>query len=258
MEKNGSEDDSTRMTLGEHLEELRKRLFWALLGLGLAMCITLPCGKYILRLLAYPYKQMMIDAGLEPDLTVLTLVGGITVYIRVALVSGLVLASPWVFHQLWQFIAAGLYSKEKRYVHYAVPCSAGLFLIGAAFFLFVVSNQMFKFFIWFNTVFLENVEMVITFDKYITLVCLMMLVFGVAFQTPLAVLLLAKMGLVTTKTLNRYRKHVIVGMLILAALFTSPSPVDQVLLAVPMWLLYEMGVLLAYFLVERKREEEVE
>lgn len=255
MEKNGSEDDSTRMTLGEHLEELRKRLFWALLGLGLAMCITLPCGKYIIEdVLKRPYTRIMGEFGLEADLTVLTMVGGITVYIRVALVSGLVLASPWVFYQLWQFIAAGLYTKEKRYVHYAVPCSAGLFLIGAVFFLTVVSDQMFRFFIWFNTVYM-NVKMVITLDKYITLVCLMMLVFGVAFQTPLAVLLLSKMGLVSTRTLNRYRKHVIVGMLILAALVTSPSPVDQVLLAVPMWLLYELGVLLAYLLVERKHEE---
>ena len=144
-------------------------------------------------------------------------------------------------------------------MHYAVPSSAGLFIIGAVFFLTVVSDQMFKFFIWFNTSFLD-VKMVITLDKYITLVCLMMLVFGLGFQTPLAVLLLAKMGLVTTKTLNRYRKHVIVGLLILAAMVTSPSPVDQVLLAVPMWLLYELGVLLAYFLVEkpRKKEEEAE
>lgn len=253
MAETAPDIDDTRMTLGEHLEELRKRLFRALLGLGLAMCITVPCGKYILHALASPYVKVMTREGLEPTFAVLTLMGGFIVFFRVSLVAGLILASPWVFYQLWQFIAAGLYPNEKRYVHYAVPFSTGLFIIGAMFFLTVVSNPMFTFFIRFS-MWLENVKLVITFDKYVSFVTRMMLVFGVGFQTPLAVLLLTKMGLLSVKTLNYYRRHVIVGMLILAALFTSPSPVDQILLAVPMWLLYELGILLAYLLVERKAE----
>ena len=247
------------MTLSEHLEELRKRLFRALLGLVAAMCITVPCGKYILDALKSPYVNVMTrmaekypNEGLEPTLAVLTLTGGFIVFFRVSLVAGLILASPWVFYQLWKFIAAGLFPNEKKYVHYAVPFSTGLFIIGAMFFLIIVSNPMFTFFIGFSR--WLGLKQVITFDKYVSLVTRMMLVFGVGFQTPLAVLLLTKMGLLSVKTLNRYRKHVIVGILILAALFTSPSPVDQILLALPMWLLYELGVLLAYLLVERKIE----
>ena len=253
MAANDQDIDDTRMTLGEHLEELRKRILWALVGLVVAMCVTVPCGKYILAALASPYVKVMTREGLEPTFAVLTLMGGFIVYFRVSLVAGLMLASPWVFYQLWKFVAAGLYPNERRYVHYAVPFSTGLFVIGAVFFLTVVSNPMFTFFIKFS-MWLESVKLVITFDKYVSFVTRMMLVFGIGFQTPLAVLLLAKMGLVSVKTLNHYRRHVILGMLILAAICTSPSPVDQILLALPMWLLYELGVLLAYLFVERKAE----
>ena len=134
---------------------------------------------------------------------------------------------------------------------YAVPSSAVLFVTGAIFFLLIVSRPMFSFLIGFYT-WLE-MEPRITFSNYVSFVTRMMVVFGLGFQTPLAVLLLAKMGLVTVKKLNKYRRHVVVGTLILAAVCTSPSPVDQILLAIPMWLLYELGVLLTWLLVEKKR-----
>ncbi len=195
----------------------------------------------------------MREGPAEDRLAIPSVTAGFVTYFGVALVAGLVLASPWIFYQFWMFVSAGLYRRERRYVTVAVPFSAGLFVAGAAFFLFVASTPLMRFFIAFNE--WLGVRPVIMLRDHIRFITHLMLMFGLAFQTPIVVLLLAKMGLVTVKTLNHYRRHVIVGVLILAALMTSPSPVDQVLLAVPMWLLYELGVLLAYLLVERKRKE---
>jgi sec-independent protein translocase protein TatC len=125
-----------------------------------------------------------------------------------------------------------------------------LFIAGAAFYLFVMALPMLRFLIGFGN--WLGVKPVVTLDEHIHLMTMMMLVCGLMFQTPLAVLILAKMGLVTLKTLNHYRRHVVVAILIIAAVATpSPSPVDQVVLAVPMWLLYELGVLLVYLLIPK-------
>ena len=128
-------------------------------------------------------------------------------------------------------------------------------LASAAFFLLAVSEYLLRFFIGFNKYL--GVQPVITLQSHVSLMTSLMLVFGLAFQTPLVVVVLAKMGLVTMGTLNHYRRHVIVSILILAAFATSPSPVDQILLAVPMWLLYEMGVLLVYLFVSKKSDPSV-
>jgi Tat protein translocase TatC len=194
------------------------------------------------------------ETAADEELAVPAVASGFTTYFGVALIAGLVLASPWVFGQLWMFISAGLYKRERRYVYYAVPASAILFAGGALFFLFVVSVPLMRFFIAFNA--WMGVKRVIMLKDHIHFVTRLMLVFGLAFQTPIVVFLLAKMGLVSLKTLNRYRRHVVIGSLILAAMLTSPSPIDQIALALPMWILYEAGVLLAYLFAFRKEREE--
>ena len=149
------------------------------------------------------------------------------------------------------FIAAGLYAKERRYVLYSVPFSAMLFVGGAMFFLFVGSLPLMRFFVGFNR--WLGVRPVIMLKDHISFMTRLMLVFGLAFETPLAVVVLAKAGLVTANTFSRYRKHVVVCILIFAAIVTSPSPIDQVALALPMYLLFELGVLLAYiFALDKK------
>jgi sec-independent protein translocase protein TatC len=180
-------------------------------------------------------------------------------YFRVGLYAGAILAAPWIFYQLWMFVSAGLYKRERRYVLYALPFSAGLFVTGAVFFLLVVSKPMLAFLLGFNS-WLE-LQSIITFEEHVEFVTNMMLVFGLCFQMPLAVLTLAKVGIVSLAGLNKYRRHAIVVILIVAAIVTvSPSPLDQLVLAIPMWLLYELGVVLTYFLVEkpRRREEAAE
>ncbi len=246
-------DTQPRMTLGEHLEELRRRLIYALVGLAVAMGVSLVFGKALIDLLAWPYVKVMGERGADDQLAVLSATAAVAVYFRVCLIAGAVLASPWVFYQLWMFVSAGLYPAERRYVTYAVPFSVALFAGGAAFFLLVAAAPMLRFLIGFSG--WLGVRPIITLNEHIKFVTVMMLIFALTFQTPMVVLVLAKMRLVSMRTLNKYRRHVIVAIVILAAMATPPDPVEQVILAVPMYLLYELGVLLAYLFVGRRKPD---
>ena len=238
-----------KMTLVEHLDELRTRIIRALIGLGIGMVIALILSQPVLQIIERPFKL-----AVGKSLTYTDMMVPFNVYMQIALYMGLVIGAPWIFYQIWMFIAAGLYKHERKYVVYAVPFSASLFIMGAMFFLFYVSPMLLKAFNIFNE--WMGVEPMVTLDNHVTFMTNMMLVFGFCFQMPIAVLILGKMGLVTVKTLSRFRRHIIVAILILSALLTGPSPLDQISLAIPMWMLYELGVLLVYLLVERKRRAE--
>ncbi len=250
-EDDDEEDDGQRkMTLIEHLEELRTRIIRALIGLAVGMGIALILSQPAIQIINEPFYK----AVGKKSLVTTDMMDPFTLYMRITLYMGVLIAAPWIFYQIWMFIAAGLYKHERKYVVYAVPFSAGLFITGALFFLLYISPMLLGAFNIFNQ--WMGVEMMVTLDNHVTFMTNMMMVFGFCFQLPIAVLLLGKMGLVTVKSLGRYRKFVIVAILILAALVTSPSPLDQIALAIPMWMLYEVGVLLVYFLVERKRRAE--
>jgi len=237
------------MSLGDHLEELRMRLIRALLGLivGTVICLFV-CSK-IIALIERPYVHVM---GEDAILQTLSPADGFISYIKIALVSGLILSSPWVFYHIWMFVAAGLYSHEKRYVHLATPFSAVLFVTGALFFVLVVAPLTLKFLVGFNKNML-GVSSNFTFANYISFITMLMLVFGVAFQTPIAIFFLNKTGLVSIEGLRRSRKYVLLGIFIVAAMATPPDPISQVTLAVPLYALFELGILLSSF-SQKKRE----
>ncbi|UCF14294.1 MAG: twin-arginine translocase subunit TatC, partial [Phycisphaerales bacterium] len=126
-------------------------------------------------------------------------------FMKISLISGLIVSSPWVFYQLWMFVAAGLYENERRYVHIAVPFSTTLFVIGALFFLIVVAPLSLRFFLGFGHYI--GVSSTWTFQKYISFVTMLMLVFGLGFQTPIAIFVLNRTGLVSIPALKRSRKY---------------------------------------------------
>ena len=150
------------------------------------------------------------------------------------------------------FVAAGLYPHEKRYVHLASPFSAGLFVTGALFFLLVVAPLTVKFLVKFNQRILD-VRSQFTFQHYISFVSHLMLVFGIAFQTPIAILFLNKTGLVSIESLRRSRKFVFAAVFIVAAMATPPDVISQVTLALPLYVLFELGILLSR--LSRRKEK---
>ena len=244
-------EDST-MSLGDHLEELRMRLLRALLGLGVGAIIGLCLAPKIIAFIKTPYDSAMTRVmGEEVPLQIITVAGGFVSYVKIALIAGLVFSSPWVFYQIWMFIAAGLYPHEKRYVHLAAPFSAALFIAGALFFILVVAPLTLKFLVGFNQRIL-NVKSQFTFQHYISFVSHLMLVFGLAFQTPTAIFFLNRTGLISLQALNRSRKFVLLAIFIVAALATPPDVISQVTLAIPLYVLFELGILLSYFSGRKK------
>ncbi len=171
-------------------------------------------------------------------------------YMKVSLISGLILTAPWVFYQIWAFVAAGLYVHERKYVYRAIPFSAALFIVGALFFLFVIARYTLIFFLSFGDV--VGIASNWTVQRYISFITILMLVFGIAFQTPIAVLILVRTGLVSLQALRKARPYIVVGLAFVSAVATpSPDPFSMMALLVPLYALFELGILLGY-LAERK------
>ena len=238
----------TTMSLGDHLEELRRRLLLAIVGLVLAVILTFAFGTKIIAFIQWPYNHIEPDNPLQALAPADAFIG----YMKVSLIAGLVISSPWVFYQLWMFVAAGLYPSERKYVKAAVPFSATLFVGGALFFLFVVAELSLKFFVVFAG--LMNVRNNWTFQSYISFMTNLMLVFGIAFQTPIAIFVLNRMGLVSVAGLKSSRKFVFLAVFIIAAVVTPPDVISQVTLAVPLYGLFELGILLGW-MAERKKSK---
>jgi sec-independent protein translocase protein TatC len=240
----------TTMSLGDHIEELRIRFIYAILGIAVCTIIGFCFGTKIIAFLEKPYVNAI---GPETRLQTLAPVDGFISYIKIALTSGLLISSPWVFYHIWMFVAAGLYPNEKRYVYLAAPFSAVLFIAGAVFFVFLVAPLTLNFLVKFNEKML-GVSSRFTFQHYISFITHLMLVFGIAFQTPTAIFFLNKAGLVSLKALTSSRKYVLLVVFIVAAMVTPPDIISQVTLAVPLYLLFELGIILCY-LASRKKHK---
>ena len=234
------------MSLEDHIDELRRRVIYILLGTIITVIICLFISPKLISYIRELYISIMVSEGLEPRLQILAPSDGFITYIKIAAFAGVVLAAPWIFYHLWQYVATGLYPHEKRLVNIAAPISAFLFVSGAFFFLEVVAPFTLKFFIVFNKKLL-GAESSFTFQKYVSFITQMILIFGFAFQTPSAIFFLNKSGMVSLERLARLRKYIFLAVFIIAAIITPPDFVSQVTLAVPLYLLFELGVLLSQF-----------
>jgi sec-independent protein translocase protein TatC len=250
MEKSNELSNST-MSLGDHLEELRRRLIYALAGLAVGAVVCMVFGARLVQFLLEPYNRLVPD---DP-LNFLGIPDAFVIYMKVSLVAGLIVSSPWVFYHLWMFVSAGLYKHERRYVTITVPFSAALFVVGALFFFFIVAPISLRFFLKFSE--LLGGEQAWTFDKYISFITILMLVFGLGFQTPLAIFILQRTGLVSVTALKKARKYVFLGMFVIAAVATPPDVISQITLGLPLYLLYELGIVLCRFVPSRKWSEQL-
>jgi len=246
--------DEYRMSLGEHLEELRMRLIYALSGAGLATVVCLVFGRRLIHFIVEPVRKAVEDiAGRGgPALVVLTPTEAFVVTIKTAFVVGVVISSPWVLYQLWLFVAAGLYPRERRVVHVFVPFSAVLFIAGTIFAYTIVLKYGLRFLLGFGGLTDTLVTPNITLSAAVNFVMMLSVVMGAVFQLPLVMMILAKVGIVGTDVYVKNWRYAVGAMFLLAAILTPPDVFTQVMMAGPMIGLYWLGVALSKAVAGRK------
>lgn len=250
--KKYEDDGLISMSLGDHLEELRSRLMKAITGFTIALLLALIFGKWFLAAILSPYQTAMQKAGFDVSLLAIDVTEPFMVYIRASLVLAGLISSPWLFYQMWAFISAGLYKHERRFVYAAAPASTFLFICGVLLFLLGIAPLAFTFLAKFQLGVEYSYQPRIS--NAVNFIFTLSLVFGAAFQMPIAVVFAERMGLVKVETLCRVRKYVILAAFIVAAMATPPDPVTQVSLAIPLYILYE-GSILVCRLWHKKRKQ---
>ena len=233
--------EAAQETFISHLIELRSRLLRAIVAVVIVLVALFPFAKDIYAALAKPLLRVLPQGStmIATDVT-----GTFLVPLKVTLMAAFLLALPYVLYQAWAFVAPGLYQHEKRLVVPVLVSSFLFFLVGMAFAYFLVFPIAFGFFAGYAPV---GVQMMTDIDKYLSFVLTMFIAFGLTFETPVVVIVLVRMRIVSLEKLKAARPYVIVGAFVVGAVFTPPDVISQLLLAVPLWLLFELGVLLARF-----------
>lgn len=226
-----------------HLLELRSRLVKIIIGVVLVFLPLSFVAKHVYNILAQPLLKLM-PAGTSMIAT--EVASPFFTPIKLCAVVAFVLAMPWVLWQVWSFVAPGLYKGERRLVAPLMASSTMLFYGGIAFAYFLVLPTVFHFMV---TVAPEGVAVMTDISKYLDFVLTIFVAFGFAFETPVALVLLVKTGFVTPKQLSSHREYVLVGAFVVGAIFTPPDVVSQLMLAVPVYLLFEIGIIAARILV---------
>ncbi len=246
--QNGQEE-GTEETFISHLVELRDRIIRAGISVIVVFIGLVYWAPDIFRLLARPLMQNLPKGG---RMIVTDVTGSFFVPMKVTMLVALVIALPYVLYQIWAFVAPGLYQHEKKLVVPLVGSSYMLFLCGMAFAYFIVFPTIFRVMVHYNAPL--GAEMSTDIDNYLSFVLTMFLAFGVTFEVPIVVVLLVRMGLVTLKKLKEIRPYVIVGAFIIAAVVTPPDVFSQLILALPLIVLYEAGLIAARLIVGKQVE----
>ena len=238
---------STTENFIAHLIELRTRLLNSFVAVLLVFVCLFPFARKLYALLAHPLLAKLPKGGqmIATDVTT-----PFFVPIKVAMMAAFLIALPYVLYQLWRFVAPGLYSHEKRMVWPLIVSSTLLFFCGMAFAYFIVFPVVFGFI---TTNAPQGVAVMTDIEKYLSFVMTMFIAFGVTFQVPVAVVVLVNMGVVSVAKLKQVRPYAIVGAFVVGAIFTPPDVVSQFMLATPLWLLYEIGILVARMTVKQKQ-----
>ena len=239
-------------TFVSHLIELRNRLVKAIIGVGIVAAVLFiwPGPAPIYDFIATP-----MIASLPPDAKMIAtgVISPFLVPMKVTLLLSFILALPWVFYQVWAFIAPGLYQHEKRLVLPLVMSSSVLFMSGVAFCYFFVFGRVFKFIGDFAP---TSIAVTPDIENYLDFVMSMCLAFGATFEVPVVVVILVRMGIVSVEKLKEIRPYAVVGAFVIAAIVTPPDVVSQLALALPMCLLFELGLLVAPIFVRATQAPE--
>jgi len=234
------------MPFTEHLEELRMRLFkciGSVVGFGLASYIF---SDRILQILTRPNPGVQLQI-LKPT-------GGFLIHLKVSFFAGVIISIPVLLYQFWQFVAPGLFKKERRFVFPIIVFTVICFSIGALFAYFIVIPFGLQFLLGFET---ETIIAQWTIDDFISFVAMMVVVFGVVFELPLVALFLGKIGIINHTMMTKYRKHAIFGTIVFGAVLTPPDFITQLALAIPLWMLYEISIILVRIFVKKTSDDDI-
>ena len=234
-----------------HLVELRARLMRALIAVLVVLVCLLPFSKKLYAWLAVPMLRHMPEGS---SMIAIEVASPFLTPFKLTLVLAIVIAIPVILYQAWAFIAPGLYQHEKRAAIPLLASSTLLFYLGCAFAYFVVFPLVFAFF---NQVAPEGVSVMTDIGKYLDFVLVLFLAFGLAFEVPIAVVILTWTGIVEPADLAKKRPYVIVGAFTIGMLLTPPDVISQTLLAVPMWILFELGLFMTRFTGRRAADDTV-
>lgn len=252
--KRDPEDElaGTEAPFVSHLIELRDRLVRSLIAIGIAFALLAlwPGPSALYDVLAAPLVAHLPKGA---TLIATNVISPVLVPLKIALLCAFMVALPYVLYQVWAFVAPGLYSHEKRMVLPLVVSSTLLFLLGVAFCYFVVIPGMSKFIQSFAP---ASITAAPDIEQYFGFVLTLFLVFGIAFEVPVAVIVLVRIGVVTIEQLKKVRGYFIVGAFVVSAVVTPPDVISQLALAVPMCILYEIGLIAARFTQKQKEKAE--
>jgi sec-independent protein translocase protein TatC len=246
----GGDESLLEGTLISHLLELRIRLMRAFVAVVL---VFIPCAFYSNQLFAWLSHPLLQQLPAHSVLISTSITAPFTTPLKLAFVTALLVAMPYVLYELWAFIAPGLYRRER---HFALPLllsAVVLFYVGVAFAYFIVFPLIFSFFV--NTT-PPGVQMMADISIYMQFVLVLLFSFGIAFEVPVAVVLLVVMGMVPLEKLTRIRGYVLIAVFVIAAMLTPPDAISQTVMAVPMYLLYEGGILFARLMARSKARAE--
>ncbi len=245
-EKKDDELAGTEQPFVQHLVELRDRLLHSLYGVAaiLAVLLFYPGPSRLYDLLAMPLVKALPEGS---RMIAVGVVSPFLVPIKVSVMAAIALSLPWILYQIWAFVAPGLYKHERKLVLPLVAASTLLFYLGASFCYFFVFGQAFP---AIQKMAPMSVAVSPDIEAYLDFVITMFIAFGVAFEVPIAVVILARMGIVTIAQLKSFRTYFVVGAAAVAGLVTPPDPVSMIALLIPMVLLYELGILAARLFIK--------
>lgn len=233
-----------------HLEELRKRLIYCAVAVGAGFVIAYIFSESLFNILISPLRNQMSHS----DRLIFTNLPEIFLtYLKIAFIAGILLSSPFIFYQVWLFVAPGLYKHEKKYVIPFVVFSTILFIGGSLFGYFIVFPFGFKFFLSFANDYIHAFPSV---KQYFSFSITLLFAFGLVFELPVVIFFLSKVGLVTSRFLKEKRKYAVLLAFIVGAILTPPDVITQIMMAIPLIVLYEIGIIIS--VISEKREEEKE
>jgi sec-independent protein translocase protein TatC len=239
-------------TFISHLMELRDRLLRSLIAIAIVFLCLFPFASQLYDFLALPMMRALPEGA---HMIATGVVTPFLIPVKVAMMVAFVIALPYVLYQVWAFVAPGLYLHEKKLVLPLVIASTVLFLIGIAFCYFFVFGVVFKFV---NSIAPKSISVAPDIENYLNFVMTLFLAFGVTFEVPVAVIVLVRMGMVSIEQLKSFRPYFIVGSFVIAAVVTPPDVLSQILLALPLCVLYEAGIIVARMIGRHAAEDHTE